>query len=525
MKPVKKNSLRGRMASGMHALAAGVNSMAMSLSGSGYDGGRRDNRRLRSWRPDGGSASADILPGLPDLRDRARDLSRNAPIALGALQTKVNGVIGPGLRLKSQIDFKHLGLTRDQAIEKQAQIEREFAIFERECDFTGLLHWRDMQRLIYRSARENGDVGIARRYRPRAGQTYGTKLVLLEADRISNPNRGADTVTVRSGVSVSVQGRVNGYWISDRHPGDIRLTGLKWQYVPRRGSSGMLQFLLPYQHQRVGQPRGVPIFAPIVEHLKQLGDYSTAELNAALHDAMLFAFEKLGNSEDENVITAPEGTGTSADAGELQIEDLAIISLAEGSDVTVKQPQRPNAGFAAFVDAILRQIGVALELPFELLIMHFSASFSASRGALEIAWKSFLAEKAWFEREVADHVYQWFFTEAVALGRIDAPGFFDDPLTRDAWLGNQWIGPTRIQINPQVEANADKTDLEIGTKTREQIITERTGGDFERKNAQLAHEESERRDSGITQASPPPAAAQYDAGGNPIKGSAANGGN
>ncbi len=34
----------------------------------------------------------------------------------------------------------------------------------------------------------------------------------------------------------------------------------------------------------------------------------------------------------------------------------------------------------------------------------------------------------------------------------------------------------------KVEAEADKTDIELGTKTREQVMTERTGGDFDTKS-------------------------------------------
>jgi hypothetical protein len=45
----------------------------------------------------------------------------------------------------------------------------------------------------HESAGLSGDIGIARRYRKRPGETYGTRIVLLEADRISNPGRHADT--------------------------------------------------------------------------------------------------------------------------------------------------------------------------------------------------------------------------------------------------------------------------------------------------------------------------------------------
>lgn len=497
MKPATRKSIRGRFALGIQGLANGVSYLAHGVAGLGqsYDAGRRDNRRLRSWRPGGGSPAVDLLFDLPDLRERSRDLERNSPLALGAIQSKVNGVIGTGLVLKSQIDFEALDIAdKAQVLAQQNSIEREFELWQKDADFTGQLHWLDLQRLIYRSARVSGDIGVARRYRRDAGKVYGLKLVLMEGDRISNPNRAADTATVRGGVAVDGDGAIQGCWVTDRHPGEITTPVLKWSFVPWRSpQTGMRVMLLPYQQQRPGQPRGVPLFSPIIELIKQLKDYSTAEIDAAVHDAMLFAFETLGANDGDvdHLVENPDKQGSVAGPDEVQLEDLSIITLSEGSGVEVKKPMRPNTGFEPFMLAIIKQIGVALEIPFELMIMHFSSSYSASRAALEIAWKGFVAEKAWFEREVADHVFEWFLTEAVAIGRLQLDGFFDDPIRRAAWMGRLWIGPTRIQIDPRVEAQADAVDIASRTKSREQVLYERTGGDWPRKYTQIMQEEED----------------------------------
>lgn len=498
LKTARKTSLRGRAALGLKQLAQLTQRGAMALGGfgegglkSGYAAARRDTRKTRGWKPGEGSAAADILPDLPTLRGRSRDLERNHPLALGAIQTKTNGVVGSGLKLRSVLDGDVLGIT-DPALRAQLQyqIEREWEIFEREADFTGQMHFKDLQRLIFRSAKVSGDVGIARRYRKRPGETYGTRIVLIEADRISNPRMSVDSDVLQAGVVLSADGEVRGYQVSDRHPGDLRGQALNWTYVPRRGAnSGMLQMLLAGQVYRPGQVRGVPLFAPIMEQLKQLGDYHDAELKAAINDAFLFAFERPATEIDEEgnpIIT--RGDGETDDAGELTFEDLQITTLEPGSDVTVKKPERPNSAFDGFVSAVSKYLGVALELPYEVLLMCFGSSFSASRGALELAWKGFLVDSDWLVRSALDIIREWQFTEMVAAGRFDAPGFFDDPIKRAAWMGRVWVGPTRIQINPAVEANADKTDVELGTKTREQVMTERTGGDFDTKSRQVLYE-------------------------------------
>ncbi|RYE48333.1 MAG: phage portal protein [Hyphomicrobiales bacterium] len=490
MKPATRKSLRGRLALALNGAAMAVSGLAGGRNDSGYEAARRSTRRTRNWRAGEGSPAADILPDLGILRGRSRDLERNNPIALGAINTKVNGVVGAGLRLRSVIDAKVLGITPEAASELQYQLEREWDLFCREADFTGLMHFDDQQRLIFHSARVSGDIGIARRYRKRPGETYGTRIVLIEADRISNPDRKPDTAEVQGGVKLAADGEVLGCYVTDRHPGELSAQPLHWNFVPRRGSSGLLQFILAAEITRPGQVRGVPLFAAVEESLKQLGDYSAAELKAAINDAYLFAFEKLATVVDDDgqpVVVAPEGSPAD-DAGELTLEDLAITTLAPGSDVQVKKPERPNTAFAGFFEAFCKQIGVALGIPMEVLLAHFSSSFSAARGALEVAYKGFMVDQAWFIRTVLDPIREWQFTEMVASGRFDAPGFFDDPIKRAAWLGRVWIGPTRVQINPQVEANADKTDIEMGVKSREQVMTERTGGDFDTKSQQILHE-------------------------------------
>lgn len=492
MKPATRKSLRGR-------LAQTVNGVAMAIAGiggggrpggSGYDAAKRSTRRTRNWRAGEGSPAVDILTDLETLRGRSRDLERNNPLALGAIKTRDNGVVGAGLKLRSVIDYKVLGIAPEARAEIQYTLEREWDLFCREADFTGLMHFDDLQRLTFHSARVSGDVGIARRYRKRPGETYGTRVVLIEADRISNPRGLTDTPQVQGGVQIAADGEVVGYHIADRHPGEVTARPINWGYVPRRGSSGLVQFILAAEITRPGQVRGVPMFAPVEEALKQLGDYSAAELKAAINDAYLFAFEQVAApiDDDGNPLVSASDPSMPDDAGELTLEDLQITTLPPGSTVNVKKPERPNTAFDGFFTAFCKQIGVALGIPMEVLLGHFSSSFSAARGALEVAYKGFLVEQAWFVRTVLDPIREWQFTEMVAAGRFDAPGFFDDPIKRAAWLGRVWIGPTRIQINPQVEANADKTDMEMNVKSREQVMTERTGGDFDTKSAQILHE-------------------------------------
>jgi lambda family phage portal protein len=500
-----------------------LRSRVMLASVGGYQGGKRDRRAMRNWRPKQTSANEDLSIDLPDLRSRSRDLARNVPIATGAINTVVTSVVGDGLVLQSQIDREALGLSQEQAELWQRQAEREFAIWARRPDFSSRLNFDEQQALVLRAKLESGDIFVVRRRRKDPVDTYGLKLQFVEADRVSNQNGKANSATLVDGVELDSDGVPVAYWISSRYPDDTT-AGLKreWRRFEAGSSTTGQPLILHLYHQmRPDQARGIPYLAPVIETIKQLGDYTDAEVRAAVVSAWFTAFV-----EHESIAADPDvpsvgqaGDGTSADPKkELQMAPGAVLDLDPGEKVTFADPTRPNTAFDAFVMAMCRQIGVALELPQELLLKSFTASYSASRAALEMAWQMFRSRRSWLAWKFCQPVYEWVITEAVASGRLAAPGFFTDPVVREAWLGSEWIGPARIQLDPQKEASADLLDLNMGTKTRQQIIMERTGGSFEQKHQQLVREQKMRDADGLTTAAsasqamqPPESRQQADA--------------
>ena len=81
------------------------------------------------------------------------------------------------------------------------------------------------------------------------------------------------------------------------------------------------------------------------------------------------------------------------------------------------------------------------------------------------------------------------FAEAVAKGRIPAPGFFSDPLIRKAYTGAEWNGPAQGLLNPVQEVTAAEKRVQNGFSTRDREAMEMNGSDFYRNAAQLKREE------------------------------------
>ncbi len=76
-------------------------------------------------------------------------------------------------------------------------------------------------------------------------------------------------------------------------------------------------------------------------------------------------------------------------------------------------------------------------------------------------------------------VYEMWLSEAVALGRVKAPGFFSDPLRRAAWCNARWIGPVQGSLDPLKEAKAAVLLIQNGLKTHNQAAREMGGGDWD----------------------------------------------
>lgn len=472
--------------------------VAMALSGS-YKGAARNRKATQTWGTGGGDADADILMDLPTLRERSRDLVRNNPLATGAINTKVGNVVGTGLRLQSQVNAGFLGLSEDEAGEWQRTVEREFCLWaeSKDCDITRTLNFFGLQELAFRSTLENGDVFALLPYKDRPGNIYSSAIQLVEADRVTNEGWAADNKDVSGGVERDEYGAPMRYHIMQDHPGAFHSAASEWDKVDAFGSkTGRRNVLHLYRKLRVGQTRGVPDLSPVIEALKQLGDYTEAELTAAVVSGMFAVFVHTeGDFSMEEIISYKNEFGQSDD-GEIKLGAGSVIDLGPNEKVDSANPGRPNQAFDPFVQAILRQVGAALEIPYELLIMQFNSSYSASKAAFETAWTFFRHRRKWLSDSFCGPIYEAWMYEAVALGRIKAPGFMRDQAIRQAYLRAQWIGPSKmvLDISKEVKGRAQMEDR--GYVTAAQNTAELTGGDWETNQRQRTKEIKMQRENG-----------------------------
>jgi len=466
-------------------------------SGYSHHGANTNKKAMRGWISESNSPEEDINDNLSTLRERSRDLYMGgANIATGAIKTTRTNAVGYGLILKPTIDGDFLKMSDSEVEEWEKSVVREFEYYANSvnCDRLRLNNFYELQQLAFMSMLMSGDVFVLLPYRFRNSFLYDLRIQLVEGDRVATPPDKEGDETISQGVETR-RGEIVAYHIANNFPGSAADDYTYRRVAAFGASTGRRNILHLMESERPDQTRGLPILSPIIESLRQLGKYTEAELNAAVVSGLVAISVTM--EMPENAIGESISKDDQIDADNPYTYEMGpgiINYMSPGEKFDINSPGRPNVAFDGFVNAILRQIGSSLEIPYELLIKHFSASYSASRAALLEAWKMFRMRRKWFANDFCQPIYEEWLTEAVAKGRIYAPGFFDDPIIRAAYSKAEWHGPSQGQIDPLREVNAAMKRIDAEISTREREAAEMTGTDFNVNHRQRVKEETMRKE-------------------------------
>lgn len=478
--------------------------------GYGEAGASWNKRAVKGFNAPSGSAHEDIDFHNFTMRQRARMLYMAAPVATSAIKTNRTNVVGVGLRLKSRIDREVLGLTPDQAEKWQKDTEREFSLWasdKRACDATGMNNFYGLQQLALVSWLLSGDcIGIVKQRKTTRLLPYSLRVHLIEADRIATPTgsglgtsllyttgKNPDTGnTIYDGVEVDKDGMVVAYHIRSTYPFELgALLRTEWARVlAYQEHTGLPNVLHVIDTERPDQYRGVSYLAQVIEPLLQLRRYTESELMAAVIESFFTAFIKTEASKEEMPFNElnEEAEHEPRNPNDYNMGPGQVNIMDPGEDVVFAEPKHPNGSFDKFAEAISAQVGAALEIPADLLLKKFNASYSASRAALLEAWKAFKMRREWLGDNFCRPLYEIWMSEAVARGRIYAPGFFDNPAIHAAYLGSEWLGPSQGQLDPVKEITAEILACSEGFSTHEQSTIRLNGGQWDSNVEQLQRE-------------------------------------
>jgi len=446
--------------------------------------GASQKRSLKEWTSAMFMTADDaLLPAAQTLRSRSYDAMRNQPAAKGAIRKIFEGIIGSGLRLQASIDRDFLKLTEEQAQEWQTKTQQEFRLWSESsnCDFSRQQTFSKLQRLALSSQLVAGDCFVLLPLKPFPGVPYDLRVQLIDADRVCNPNDLGDTAEIAGGIERDEDGVPIAAHIRTPHPAANLYIQPKaaWQRIPIYGrKTGRRNILHLIDIERIGQTRGEPILSPVIDTLKQISKYTEAELSAAVINAMLtIAIERpLGDTlSGSSPFGYEEGEEPWLRNNNYKLGPGTIWDMPPGEKASAMAATRPSAQFDPFFLANMKLIGMALGIPYEILINHFSSSYSASRAAMLEFYKHCVNCRDGFAEAFTQPIYESFLTEAIYKGRINAPGFLSDPFKRLAYSGAYWIGPAQGQIDEVKEVEAANKRVLYGFSTRDAEAQKLTG--------------------------------------------------
>lgn len=484
-----------------------MHSRAVMMAAEGVFGGASKTKRsVKNWTAGVNDQDTDIEYDMPILRQRSRDLEINNSIASGILNNAALYTVGKGPRLHPQIDRELLGLTDEDAEKIEGEIKRHWNLFAEsvECDVERTKTLSQMLFQVFFNEQMSGDIFTLITNVDRPGSPFSLKLQTIEADLCQNPGNQQNgkkheksTGLIYDGVEKDPTTKEPlAYWFAGALD-QANPKSRKWTRKKAFNDKGRPMVLHYFRQKRPGASRGVPMLAPVMAPLKQLGRYKDAELMAAVIQGMFTVFIKSKTGKDINPIATSDQYTSQTDVDkETAMGYGAIVGgLSTDDEIELANPNRPSANYDPFVSAILREIGMCIGQPYEVMMKVYNSSYSAARAALIDAWRTFETHRedllCWLKP-----VYAEFFTECVSRGMytFDTTGFLEDPIIRKAWLGAVWVWPGRDNIRPDQEVKASKEAIDLGLATRTEETARRDGGDYTRKARQRKKEAMQERE-------------------------------
>jgi len=478
-------------------------------SGLSEGAGSLIKKTLKSWLPKHYSAVSDIDHNLETVRARSYSLFVNSPVGSAAIKTMAQGVVNEGLKVFPRLNHTALNMSIDEARSWEEKTKQEFELWSEsvECDFYRRNTFCELQRLSFINQLTDGDCAcLFRRKISQSQNPYSLRLQLIEAGRICNPQQQGGVIfnnvdmqrgnsRIVNGVEVDVSGHLKALWIANKIPTEFNTTKIltSWSRVKFFGErSGEQNLCFLCNDSRIEQFRGEPFLSPVIEIIKNIARYTDAELTSAIVKTYFSIFFTQAFS-DRNYGLKQIVPSVDIDTSEMQLGPGTLTGLPPGVNVQSVSPAGAASTFESFTIQLLKQVGAALNLPYEVLMKNFQSSYSASKAALLQAENEFRRRREAFIVDFCQPIYRNFLAESIALGRIDAPGFFDDALTKNLWCSADWRNSTNFCLDPVKEVQAAKLRLELGLSSHTKEATNLSGADYLENLRTLRKEEQLRK--------------------------------
>jgi capsid protein len=154
--------------------------------------------------------------------------------------------------------------------------------------------------------------------------------------------------------------------------------------------------------------------------------------------------------------------------------------MPEGYDLKGFEATQPGKDFTPYMKSQLELASAITGIPYSIVMMIYSKNFSANRGELSLYWVTVLRYRIAFILQFLGPFWEYLLSWAVSAGMVSAPGFFDDPTIKMAYLGDtahQFSGPRMPQLDLEKEAKGMTAMRDGGFKSTRGLIEQSSEDD------------------------------------------------
>jgi lambda family phage portal protein len=411
--------------------------------------------RLSKMRGDNRSGTAVTEGAAKTIRGNARELEQNYDLAVSALDTLVKFTIGAmGVRMEPMAKL----VSGELAVDFNRQLAAIVAEYNRRPEVTGELDAAAADRLLARSWFRDGEVftqylvGKVPRYE------YATDLQfafeMIECDRVPE-DYNDKSKDIKQGIQRNGWGRATNFYISKDHPGDTFRND--YRTIPADRVSHIKTA------SRIGQNRGVSVFASVFNRIEALKDAEESE-NVAMRVAAAVVMTLNKNERyvpDKNKVLDTQ----------LNFAPGTVFNPEVGVEPEILASERPNTNLIQYLNSQKRSASGGLGVGASSILKEYNGTFSAQRQELIESWVQYMVLRSSYVCAKKQPEYTHIVKMAVLNGLVDVPSDID---IRTLYMAEA-KGPPMPWFDPQKEVGAVLDAINGSIMSKSQAIRERSG--------------------------------------------------
>lgn len=456
-----------------------------------------------------------------EMRLNARNAYHDTLQARTLIDRSADIVVDSGLKVAPTPEAELLGISLDAAEEWADRIGRRFDLWmnSKQCHAAETMTGYQAQRLYQIFQERDNDIFTRVYYRDETRLLSSVQFDFvdpsqLRSDAFTN-TYGFNDSGFNDGIKRDKFGKEISYQIWINEKAKENQTNYKPVEIPAVGKSGRRHMLHGYSSEYAGQGRGYSKLGHALQELENLTDFSLATIKKAINQSNITMFvEPSGDEDAENPFEALTTFGSAAEqfgsnpTPNVSAENVTadsvravefcpipeanlyspgsagVYNLQKGSKLIPFQNSAPGDSYDKFVDAFFSYLAASMSMPVEVALMRFNSNYSASRGALILAWRVAIIKRNEMDADFLNPLYEAWLSEEIAIGRETAPGW-SDPRMRAAWLSHDLIGSPIPNIDDIKTAKANKINLEMNATDFDRVSRETNGSNGKSNRSKL----------------------------------------